>query len=89
MSLSERGNSYSLRWDTLDVRNGRHTVLTLRALVQSGRWRQAWPLIEAQFRVPVSIVKEQLTHQLQQDTASHVKSWSAVSSHFGSSLSAA
>lgn len=38
-------------------------ILTLRSVIQSNRWLQAWSLIQAQFRKPVSIVKEQTTNE--------------------------
>ena len=34
---------------------GGQTILTLRSLLQSGRWGQAWPLLAADFRPPVVI----------------------------------
>jgi hypothetical protein len=49
-----------MRWST----GGGQAILTLRAVIQSNRWQQAWPLIQAEFRKPVSIVKEQITNEL-------------------------
>jgi len=34
---------------------GGQAILTLRSLLQSGRWAQAWPLLAADFRTPVVI----------------------------------
>ncbi len=34
---------------------GGQAILTLRSLLQSGRWEQAWPLLAADFRQPVEI----------------------------------
>jgi hypothetical protein len=34
---------------------GGQAILTLRSLLQSGRWAQAWPLLAANFRSPVMI----------------------------------
>jgi hypothetical protein len=34
---------------------GGQAILTLRSLLQSGRWAQAWPLLAADFRSPVVI----------------------------------
>jgi len=75
--VTQRMKCSGMRWSS----PGGQAVLTLRALVQSGRWHQAWCLIEAEFRKPVSIVKEQLAHQRHEDTVSHVKSRSDVPSY--------
>jgi hypothetical protein len=37
---------------------GGQAILTLRSLLQSGRWAQAWPLLAADFRHPVVIPEE-------------------------------
>ncbi len=37
---------------------GGQAILTLRSLIQSNRWPQAWALWAADFRQPVIIVKE-------------------------------
>jgi hypothetical protein len=37
---------------------GGQAILTLRSLLQSGRWAQAWPLLAADFRQPVVIPKD-------------------------------
>ena len=54
-----------MRWSM----TGGQAILTLRSLFQSGRWRQAWNLIQAEFCKSVSIVNVQTTDVLYQDTA--------------------
>jgi hypothetical protein len=78
--VTQRMKCSGMRWSS----PGGQAVLTLRALVQSGRWQQAWRLIEAQFRIPVSIVKEQLAHQRHKGTDSQVASWPTVPSRINS-----
>lgn len=78
--VTQRMKCSGMRWGSL----GGQAVLTLRALVQSGRWNQAWCLIEAEFRKPVSVVKEPLAHQHHEDTVSRVKARPTVSSHINS-----
>jgi len=78
--VTQRMKCSGMRWSS----PGGQAVLTLRALVQSGRWHQAWPLVEAEFRKPVSIVKEQSAHQHPKDTASLFTSQPAVSSPISS-----
>lgn len=78
--VTQRMKCSGMRWSS----PGGQAVLTLRALVQSGRWHQAWPLIEAEFSVPVSIVKEQLVPQHPEDRVSHVKSWPDMYSYINS-----
>jgi len=78
--VTQRMKCSGMRWSS----SGCQAILTLRALVQSRRWHQAWRLIEAEFRKPVSIVKEPLAHQRHQDSAFRAKSWPAVSSHINS-----
>ncbi len=78
--VTQRMKCSGMRWSS----PGGEAVLTLRALVQSGRWHQAWRLIEAEFRKPVSIVKEQLAHLFHEDTVSHVKSWPDMYSYINS-----
>jgi hypothetical protein len=39
---------------------GGQAILTLRSLLQSGRWAQAWPLLAADFRQPVAIPDESM-----------------------------
>jgi hypothetical protein len=72
--VTQRMKCSGMRWSS----SGGQAVLTLRALVQSARWQQAWRLIEAEFCKPVSIVKEQLVPETHQDTVSHVASWATV-----------
>lgn len=74
--VTQRMKCSGMRWSS----PGGQAVITLRALVQSGRWRQAWCLIEAGFRVPVSFVKEQLAHEDHEVTVSCVQSWPAMPS---------
>lgn len=74
--VTQRMKCSGMRWSS----PGGQAVLTLRALVQSGRWQQAWRLIETEFRLPVSIVKEQLAHQRLRGTDSQVASLPAVPS---------
>jgi hypothetical protein len=78
--VTQRMKCSGMRWSS----PGGQAVLTLRALVQSGRWQQAWRLIEAEFRLPVSIVKEQLAHQHHRGTDSQAASWPAVPSRINS-----
>lgn len=72
--VTQRMKCSGMRWSS----PGGQAVLTLRSLVQSGRWQQAWCLIEAEFRIPVSIVKEQLVPESHKDTVSNVASWATV-----------
>lgn len=58
--VTQRMKCSGMRW----TMPGGQAILTLRSLIQSNRWPQAWPLIQAQFRKPVSIVKEQTPDQL-------------------------
>ena len=39
---------------------GGQAILTLRSLLQSGRWAQGWPLLAADFRHPVVIPDDNL-----------------------------
>ena len=39
---------------------GGQAILTLRSLLQSGRWDQAWPLLAADFRSPVVIPEDNM-----------------------------
>lgn len=52
--VTQRMKCSGMRWSMA----GGQAVLTLRSLIQSDRWQQAWSLIQAEFRKPVSIVKE-------------------------------
>ncbi len=75
--VSQRMKCSGMRWSSF----GGQAVLTLRALVQSGRWHQAWHILEAEFRKPVSIVKEQPTQPCRQDTVAQAKLRPTLSSH--------
>jgi hypothetical protein len=52
--VTQRMKCSGMRWGMA----GGQAILSLRSLIQSDRWPQAWPLIQAEFRKPVSIVKE-------------------------------
>jgi hypothetical protein len=69
--VTQRMKCSGMRWGN----SGGQAVLTLRALVQSGRWHQAWRLIEAEFRIPVSIVKEPELQQQHEDKVSQLEAW--------------
>lgn len=43
---------------------GGQAILTLRSLLQSGRWARAWPVLAADFRAPVVISDEHLEASL-------------------------
>lgn len=62
--VTQRMKCSGMRWGL----SGGQAILTLRSLVQSGRWRQAWNLIQAEFCKPVSIVNVQTTDALRQGT---------------------
>jgi hypothetical protein len=53
--VTQRMKCSGMRWGLF----GGQAILTLRSLLQSDRWQQAWSLIQAQFCKPVLIVKEQ------------------------------
>lgn len=53
--VTQRMKCSGMRWGM----PGGQAILTLRSLIQSDRWPQAWSLIQAEFCKPVSIVKEQ------------------------------
>lgn len=61
--VTQRMKCSGMRWSI----PGGQAVLTLRALVQSDRWPQAWSLIQAEFCKPVSIIKEQSATQQNQN----------------------
>jgi hypothetical protein len=63
--VTQRMKCSGMRWGM----PGGQAILTLRSLIQSDRWPQAWSLIQAQFRKPVSIVKEQTMNELHQHSA--------------------
>lgn len=62
--VTQRMKCSGMRWSMF----GGQAILTLRSLIQSDRWPQAWSLIQAQFRKPVLIVKEQTMKELLQDS---------------------
>ena len=63
--VTQRMKCSGMRWGMV----GGQAILSLRSVIQSDRWSQAWPLIQTQFCKSVSIVKEQTTNQLHQNTA--------------------
>lgn len=58
--VTQRMKCSGMRWGM----PGGQAILSLRALIQSDRWQQAWSLIQAEFRKPMSIVKEQTMNQV-------------------------
>ena len=52
---------------------GGQAILTLRSVIQSDRWQQAWSLIQAQFCKPVLIVKEQTLNELHQNSLTSIE----------------
>ena len=66
--VTQRMKCSGMRWSML----GGQAILTLRSVIQSDRWQQAWSLIQAQFRKPVSIVKEQPTNEALQTSAASI-----------------
>ena len=58
-----------LRWGML----GGQAILSLLSLTQSDRWQQAWSLIQAHFRQPVLIVKEQTMKALHQNSVASIE----------------
>jgi hypothetical protein len=67
--VTQRMKCSGMRWGM----PGGQAILTLRSLIQSDRWQQAWSLIQAQFRKPVSIVKEQTMHELHQNSVASIE----------------
>lgn len=53
--VTQRMKQSGMSWGQI----GGQAILTLRSLVQSNRWEQAWPLLHSSFQVPVKIVKTQ------------------------------
>jgi hypothetical protein len=66
--VTQRMKCSGMRWGI----PGGQAILSLRCVIQSNRWQQAWPLIQAQFRKPVSIVKE-LTIELHQNSVASIE----------------
>jgi hypothetical protein len=50
---------------------GGQAILTLRSLIQSGRWSPAWDLLAADFRQPITMVKPATAAPLQNSLAAH------------------
>jgi hypothetical protein len=67
--VTQRMKCSGMRWSML----GGQAVLTLRSVIQSDRWQQAWSLIQAEFRKPVSIVKEQTMNELHPHSVSSIE----------------
>ncbi len=67
--VTQRMKCSGMRWGML----GGQAILTLRSVIQSDRWQQAWSLIQAQFRKPVLIVKEHSMHQLYQNSVASIQ----------------
>jgi hypothetical protein len=66
--VTQRMKCSGMRWGM----PGGQAILTLRSLIQSDRWQQAWSLIQAQFCKPVLIVKEQTLNELHQNSVSSI-----------------
>ena len=66
--VTQRMKCSGMRWGFL----GGQAILTLRSVIQSDRWQQAWSLIQAQFRKPVSIVKEQTMNEFHQNSVASI-----------------
>jgi hypothetical protein len=67
--VTQRMKCSGMRWGML----GGQAILTLRSLIQSDRWQQAWSLTQAQFCKPVSIVKEQTKNELHQNSIASIE----------------
>ena len=67
--VTQRMKCSGMRWGM----PGGQAILTLRSLIQSDRWQQAWSLIQAQFRKPVLIVKEQTINELHQNAVASIE----------------
>jgi hypothetical protein len=67
--VTQRMKCSGMRWGMA----GGQAILTLRSLIQSDRWSQAWSLIQAQFCKPVSIVKEQTMNELHQNSVASIE----------------
>jgi len=67
--VTQRMKCSGMRWSM----PGGQAVLTLRSLIQSDRWQQAWSLIQAEFRKPVSIVKEQTINDVHQNSVASIE----------------
>jgi len=67
--VTQRMKCSGMRWGM----PGGQAILTLRSLIQSDRWPQSWPLIQAHFRQPVLIVKEQTMKALHQNSVASIE----------------
>ena len=67
--VTQRMKCSGMRWGM----PGGQAILTLRSVIQSDRWQQAWSLIQAQFCKPVLIVKEQTLNELHQNSVSSIE----------------
>ena len=67
--VTQRMKCSGMRWSM----PGGQAILTLRSVIQSNRWLQAWSLIQAQFRKPVSIVKEQPMNEVFQNSVALIE----------------
>ncbi len=67
--VTQRMKCSGMRWGML----GGQAILTLRSVIQSDRWQQAWSLIQAQFRKPVLIVKEQTMNEFHQNAVASIE----------------
>ena len=67
--VTQRMKCSGMRWGM----PGGQAILTLRSVIQSDRWQLAWPLIQAQFRKPVLIVKEQTMNELHQNPVASIE----------------
>ena len=67
--VTQRMKCSGMRWGI----PGGQTILTLRSVIQSNRWQQAWPLIQAEFCKPVSIVKEQTINESYQKSVASIQ----------------
>lgn len=67
--VTQRMKCSGMRWSI----SGGQAILSLRSVIQSDRWQQAWSLILAQFRKPVLIVKEQTINELHQNSMTSIE----------------
>lgn len=67
--VTQRMKCSGMRWSM----PGGQAILTLRSVIQSDRWQQAWSLIQAEFRKPVSIVKEQTMNEAHQTSVASIE----------------
>lgn len=67
--VTQRMKCSGMRWGMA----GGQAILTLRSLIQSDRWQQAWSLVQAEFRKPISIVKEQISNELHQNAVASIQ----------------